>query len=146
MANLSRTELIGKIGKDRPTLEYTAQGLAISKCNIAVTNRSGKTEWIPIFAEGKTAEIMGDPAGNYTSGKEVHVDGQNETKKIPVKGGAPRFVTFVKAFFVQLTGNAPAMAMAGMDVSADALSGGGNSPEPEVDAPAAKAESDDVPF
>ena len=145
MANFSRTLLIGKLGKNRPTLEYNAQGTAISKCTMAVQNRDGKTEWQNLYAEGRTAEIMGDPAGNYTPGKEISVEGENRTFRIAVKNGPAKVVTFVKCFFVQLTGNAPQMAMAGMDVSADALTGD-SAEEPEVDTPAKEATADDIPF
>ena len=150
MANLSRTELIGNIGKSRPTLEYTAQGVAISKCTLATTNRDGKTEWHRLFAEGRTAEIMGNPEGFYTPGKEIHVDGQNVTIRVPAKKGpngqtiAAQTSTWIKGFFVQLTGNAPmTAAVGGMDMSADALTGD-SVEEPEV--PATVEKDEDIPF
>ena len=93
--------VVGHLGRD-PEVRQTASGQSVCNFSIATTKKwtdkntgtkNETTEWIPIVAWGKLADIC----GQYLSkGKLVYVEGSMQTKSWEDKnGGGKRYKTDV---------------------------------------------------
>lgn len=127
---LNRCEFIGNLGQD-PEIRRTPSGDAVANMRIAVSTkwtdkasgeRKEKTEWIPVVAWGKTAEI----AERYLKkGMKVFVAGEFTTRSWE-KDGQTRYSTEVvlQKFRGELT-----------MLDGKPETGGGGYSEPNPDAP-----------
>lgn len=93
MANdLNRCEFIGRLGAD-PETRYTANGTAVCNFRIAAGWKSKDkegTEWIPIVAWGKLAEVCSQ---YLIKGSRVFVAGSWRTRKWQDQQGQDRYTT-----------------------------------------------------
>jgi single-strand DNA-binding protein len=95
----NRVQLIGHVGND-PEIKTLDGGRKVANLNIATNdsykNDKGekveKTEWHPLVAWGKTAEIIEQ---FVTKGKQIAIDGKLTHRSYDDKNGEKRFVTEV---------------------------------------------------
>ncbi len=100
--DLNACSFIGRLGDD-PTTRYTAAGAPIVSISIACGWKSKDkegTEWIPVTAFGKLAEIM---AQYLRKGSQVYIQGRYTTDKYE-KDGQTRYSTKVVADRMQMLG------------------------------------------
>ena len=109
MAGVNKAILVGNLGAD-PEIRYSASGLAITKFNIATSekrkNKEGEretqTEWHRVVAFGKLAEICGE---YLAKGKQVYLEGRIKTQKWEDKEGNTRYTTEIIADQMQMLGS-----------------------------------------
>jgi single-strand DNA-binding protein len=85
--------IIGRCGKD-PEVRYAQSGLPVCNFSVAVSEKTKKgetTEWFRCVAFDKTAEVV---ANFMQKGREVFVEGRQQTEKYNDKDGNER--TMVK--------------------------------------------------
>lgn len=109
MANdLNRCEFIGRLGRD-PEIRYMPDGKAIASFSVATGQtwrdkntgeKREKTEWVPISAFGKLAEIIGE---YITKGSQVYVSGRFQTREYE-KDGQKHYRTEIIADTMQMLG------------------------------------------
>ena len=103
MANdLNQCTFIGRLGAD-PETRYTAGGDAVCSIRIACGwkgKTSEGTEWIPVTAFGKLAEIMQQ---YLTKGSQVYISGRFKTDEYE-KNGEKRYSTKIIADKMQMLG------------------------------------------
>lgn len=105
MANdLNQCNFIGRLGQD-PETAYLPSGDAVTNISIAVgwkgKDKEG-TEWVPVVAFGKLAEIM----GQYLSkGSQVFISGRFKTDKWEDQQGQTRYKSQVVADKMQMLGS-----------------------------------------
>lgn len=101
MPYLSRTEIIGHLGKD-PEIRHLGNGSAVASFSVATTDKwkdkaSGedkeRTEWHRCVVWGKQAT---NAAEWLSKGSLVYVEGQNETRKWEDNDGNTRYTTEIK--------------------------------------------------
>jgi len=106
--SVNKTLLLGRLGRD-PETKALATGTTICNFSVATdeswTDKQGqkqsKTEWHKIVVFGKLAEVC----GQYLSkGREVFVEGKNQTRSYDNKEGVKVYVTEVNATSVQFIG------------------------------------------
>ncbi len=89
MANVNKTIIIGRLGKD-PDLKYTpTTGNAVCRVSVAV-NRPGKsdeTDWFNLVAWGKTGEFLNQYG---RKGRMVCVEGRMQQNRWTDAEGNPR--------------------------------------------------------
>lgn len=105
MANdLNKCMFIGRLGRD-PEIRYAKDGGGICNFSLAVgwqTSDKEGTEWIPVAAFGKLAEICGE---YLSKGKQVYVEGRWNTQKFQDKEtGADRYQTRLVLDRMQMLG------------------------------------------
>ena len=93
--------LIGNLGDD-PTVRYTQSGSPVCSFRIACSekykdasgNMQENTEWVPIVAWGKLAEICSQ---YLHKGSRVYIEGKLQTRKWQDKEGGTRYTTEIVA-------------------------------------------------
>lgn len=88
---------IGNLGAD-PEVRYTPSGAAVANVNLAVNERwkdregqqQEKTEWIPLVAWNKTAELMGT---HLRKGSKVGIQGRWQTRSWVSDDGQKHYKT-----------------------------------------------------
>ena len=106
MANdLNKCTFIGRLGRD-PEVRHIGDGTPVCSFSLAVgwktANKEG-TEWIPVSAFGKLAEICGE---YLSKGKQVYVEGRWNTQKFQDKEtGADRYQTRLVLDQMQMLGS-----------------------------------------
>lgn len=94
MASLSKTMLIGRLGKD-PELRFTTSGKAVTSFSVATSEKySGvdgqkhkDTEWHNIVVWNKLAETC---AKLLTKGKLVYIEGKIKSREYDARDGGKR--------------------------------------------------------
>jgi len=103
MSDLNQCQFIGRLGKD-PEIRRTADGKAIASFSIACGWKSKDkegTDWIPVTAFGKLAEIV----EKYISkGSQIFIQGQFKTDKYTDKNGVDKYSTKIYAESIQMLG------------------------------------------
>lgn len=99
--DLNQCNFIGRLGKD-VEVRYAPSGDAVASFSIAVgwkgKDKEG-TEWVPVVAHGKLAEIC----GKYLSkGSKVFVSGRFNTRKWQDKEGNDRYTTQINIDQMQM--------------------------------------------
>ena len=135
MANdLNRCEFIGNLGND-PDIRYTADGGAVANLSIACnwkTKNGEGTEWIPLVAFGKLAEIINQ---YLTKGAKVYVAGRFRTERWEDRDGNTRYSTKVYLETMQMLGGGSNQG------------GGNNQRPPQQHSQQAQQDNfDDIPF
>jgi len=104
----NRVQLIGNAGND-PIVKDLDGGKKVVNLTLATSDfykndkgeRVEKTEWHPIVAWGKTAEII---EKYVTKGKQIAIDGKLTHRSYDDKNGEKRYVTEVLVSEVMLLG------------------------------------------
>lgn len=103
MSDLNQWTGVGRLGKD-PEIRRTADGKAIANFSIACGWKSKDkegTDWIPVTAFGKLAEII----EKYVhKGSQVLIQGQFKTDKYTDKNGVEKYSTKIYADNIQMLG------------------------------------------
>lgn len=103
MSDLNQWTGIGRLGKD-PEIRRTQDGKAIASFSIAcgwkAKDKEG-TDWIPVTAFGKLAEIIEQ---YVKKGSQVLIQGQFKTDKYTDKNGVDKYSTKIYADRIQLLG------------------------------------------
>lgn len=133
MANdLNQCNFIGRLGKD-PEVKYMPSGKAVANISIAVGKswkdkdsgeKKESTEWVPVVAFGRLAEIIGE---YLTKGSQVFISGSFQTRKWQDKSENDRYTTEIIASELQMLGSnqtrredrAPAQGQRAPDVDFD---------------------------
>jgi single-strand DNA-binding protein len=142
MANdLNQCNFIGRLGKD-PEIKFLPSGDQVATISISVgwkgKDKEG-TEWIPVTAFGKLAEIMGK---YLKKGSQVYISGRFKTDKYE-KDGSTRYSTKIVADRMQM------LDSKGSDSGHAAPSQSSPSNEyqqPQSQHPAGGDFADDIPF
>lgn len=103
MSDLNQWTGIGRLGKD-PEIRRTQDGKAIASFSIACGWKSKDkegTDWIPVTAFGKLAEIIEQ---YVKKGSQVLIQGQFKTDKYTDKNGVDKYSTKIYADRIQLLG------------------------------------------
>ena len=98
---VNRVILIGNLGSD-PEIRYTQSGSPVCSFKIACSekykdasgNMQENTEWVPIVAWGKLAEICSQ---YLHKGSRVYIEGKLQTRKWQDKEGGTRYTTEIVA-------------------------------------------------
>jgi single-strand DNA-binding protein len=104
----NRVQLIGNVGND-PVIKLFEGGKKVANFTIATNDsykndkgeRVDQTEWHPLVAWGKTAEII---EKYVTKGKQIAIDGKLSHRTYEDKNGDKRFITEVVVSEVMLLG------------------------------------------
>lgn len=101
MGSVNKVTLVGRIGKDKPELSYTAQNnTACAKFSVATDDKSKdkKTQWHKIVVWGKAAEFC---AKYCDGGTLVHIDGRiSYSDWVDKTTGQKKYKTEIVAFSV----------------------------------------------
>ena len=104
MASVNKAIIIGNVGRD-PEVRHIPSGQQVASFSVATTerwNKDGqqqeKTEWHPVVAWGKLAELV---AQYVKKGSRVYVEGKLSTKSWDDKDGSKRYKTEIIAQQVQ---------------------------------------------
>lgn len=105
----NKVQLIGHVGQD-PEIKNLQEGKKFAKITVATNeiyykengDKVEQTEWHPVIAWGKTAEIIEKYA---TKGKEVVIVGKLTHRSYDDKNGEKKYVTEVLANEVVIIGN-----------------------------------------
>ena len=109
MASLSKTQLIGNLG-DKPEIRYTPDGKPVATVSLATTEtwkdkntgeKKEATEWHRLVFWDKLAEVVGE---YLRKGSQIHVEGQNRTRKWTDKDGIERYTTEIIVSDMQMLG------------------------------------------
>ncbi len=104
---MNKAILIGRLTKD-PEIRYTQSGKAVSSFTLAIDrpfkdeNGNKATDFIPVVAWGKTAEVCGK---YLTKGRQTAVMGRIQTRSYTADDGSRRYVTEVLADEIEFIGN-----------------------------------------
>ena len=101
MSMINKVILIGNLGAD-PELRYTQSGSPVCSFRIACSekykdasgNMQENTEWVPIVAWGKLAEICSQ---YLHKGSRVYIEGKLQTRKWQDNNGVDRYTTEIIA-------------------------------------------------
>ena len=101
MSMINKVILIGNLGAD-PEVRYTQSGSPVCSFRIACSekykdasgNMQENTEWVPIVAWGKLAEICSQ---YLHKGSRVYIEGKLQTRKWQDKEGGTRYTTEIVA-------------------------------------------------
>jgi single-strand DNA-binding protein len=104
----NRVQLIGNVGND-PIIKSFDGGKKVANLTIATKDsykndkgeRVDQTEWHPLVAWGKTAEIIEQ---YVTKGKQIAIDGKLTHRNYEDKNGEKRYVTEVVINEIMLLG------------------------------------------
>ncbi len=108
MASLNKCMIIGNLGAD-PEMQYTANGNAVTKFNVATneswTDKEGtkhdRTEWFSVVTWNKLAEIC---AQYLAKGRPVYVEGRLQTRSWDGQDGTKHYRTELIAESVRFLG------------------------------------------
>jgi len=108
MSSYSKTIIIGNLGAD-PDVRQLPSGDSVANLSVATSekwkdkdgNPQERTEWHRVSVFGKLADLCGQ---YLTKGRQVLVEGQNQTRKWDDKEGVTRYSTEIKAFKVVFLG------------------------------------------
>ena len=111
MSDLNKTMIIGRLGMD-PEVRYTTEGKAVANLSVATTEvwtgkdgkKKEKTEWHRVVAFNKLAEIC---AAHLKKGRQVYIEGKNQTRQWEDKDGNKRYTTEVVARDISFLGTKP---------------------------------------
>ena len=101
--DVNQCNFIGRLGKD-PETRYASNGDAICNFSIACGWKSKEkegTEWVPVTAFGKLAEICGQ---YLKKGSQVFISGRFTTRSWDDKDGNKRYMTEIRADQMQMLG------------------------------------------
>lgn len=107
MASMSRTMILGNVGRD-PEIKKTPSDTSVANFSVATTEsfvdkageKKNKTEWHNVVAWGKLAELV----GKYVKkGSQIYVEGHNETRSWE-KDGMKQYRTEIIASSVVFCG------------------------------------------
>lgn len=104
---MNKAVLIGRLTKD-PEMRYTQSGKGVASFTLAINrpfkdeNGDKATDFIPIVAWGKTAELC---AKYLTKGRQTAITGRIQTRSYTANDGSKRYVTEVIAEEVEFIGN-----------------------------------------
>ena len=110
MSGLNKVQLIGNVCQD-PTVNHTKSGQSVTSFSLATSekwtgkdgNKEEKTEFHKIVIWGKLAEI----AEKYlTKGKQIYVEGKNQTREWEDTDGNKRQTTEVVCHVMTMLGQA----------------------------------------
>ena len=109
--SVNKVILVGNLGRD-PEVRETKSGNQVANLRVATTHRSkvgdewqDQTEWHTVTVFGKQAELC----GRYLEkGRQVYIEGRNQTRKWQDKDGNDRYSTEVVANDVKFLGGKPA--------------------------------------
>lgn len=144
--SVSKTILVGNLGVD-PTVRYGKDGSAICSFSLATSERwKGKdgqkqerTEWHKIVIFGKLAEI----AGEYlSSGKQIYVEGKNQTREWEDADGNKRQTTEVVCHVMTMLGQGQGAGQGSSSSGGESASSG----EPNSVEGGEDFEDQDIPF
>lgn len=104
----NKVQLIGNTGND-PVIKTLDSGKKVANLSIATKDfykndkgeRVEQTEWHPVVAWGKTAEII---EKFVTKGKQIGIEGKLTHRSYEDKNGEKRYVTEVVASEIMLLG------------------------------------------
>ena len=148
MGSLNKVQLIGNVCQD-PEVRHTKSGQAVTSFSLATSerwtgkdgNKEEKTEFHRIVIWGKLAEISGE---YLSKGKQIYVEGKNQTREWDDKDGNKRQTTEVVCHIMTMLGQAggsgagqASSSNSGPPASSEAPSSSGGSDE---------FEEDDIPF
>lgn len=105
---LNKVMVIGNLGAD-PEMRYTANGAAVTTFNVASneswTDKQGekqdRTEWFRVVTWNKLAETC---AQYLTKGRQVYVEGRQQTRSWEDQSGQKRYLTELVAETVRFLG------------------------------------------
>ena len=105
--SVNKVILVGNLGRD-PEVRETKSGNQVANLRVATTHRSKvgdewqeQTEWHTVTVFGKQAELC----GRYLEkGRQVYIEGRNQTRKWQDKDGNDRYSTEVVAKDVKFLG------------------------------------------
>lgn len=111
---VNKVILIGNLGAD-PELRHTSGGMAVANFRLATSevwqDKDGKkqerVEWHHVVVWGKTAENC---AEHLKKGRQVYVEGRNQTREWKDKDGRTNYTTEVVAHTVTFLGPKPEAA------------------------------------
>jgi len=112
MANdMNICHFIGRLGAD-PEIRYSPSGTAFANFDIACGrttkdqqgNKQELTEWVPIVAAGKMAEIIGQ---YLRKGSKVQISGRFQTRSWDDQEGKKRYKTEIFASEMQMLDSRP---------------------------------------
>lgn len=106
--DLNHCAFIGRLGKEVDT-RYTSSGEVVTSFSLAVGsqwkdkqgNKQESTEWIPVSAFGKLAEICGE---YLKKGSQIYVSGRWKTERYTTKDGIEKYSTKLMAERMQMLG------------------------------------------
>jgi len=109
--SVNKVILVGNLGAD-PDVRETKNGSQVANLRVATTHRSKvgddwqeQTEWHTVTVFGRQAELCGK---YLEKGRQVYIEGRNQTRKWQDKNGNDRYSTEVVAKDVKfLGGRAP---------------------------------------
>lgn len=95
---MNKVILVGRLARD-PEVRYTQTGKATASFALAVSRYAGssqnnQTDFIPIVAWEKLAEICGN---NLVKGRQILVEGRMQIRNYEAQDGTKRYVTEVVA-------------------------------------------------
>ena len=101
MASFSKTIICGNLGKD-PEVRTTQSGVKVATLSVATNekwkdkdgNMQEAVEWHRVVVWDKTADLC---EKYLAKGRQVLVEGQNQTRKWTDKDGVERWTTEIKA-------------------------------------------------
>lgn len=105
---VNRVILVGTLGRD-PDVRYQQEGKAVAKLSVATSEawkdregvRQERTEWHRCVLFGALAELAGQ---HLSKGRQVYLEGKNQTKKWQAKDGTDRYTTEVVVQQMQFLG------------------------------------------
>ena len=131
---MNKVILVGRLARD-PEVRYTQTGKAVASFSLAVSRRFSRTsdqqnttDFIPVVAWEKLAEICGN---NLIKGSQVLVEGRMQVRNYDAQDGSKRYVTEVVAQDIEFMGSKPVRGADDHAAAAPAF-GGANSFGSEV--------------
>lgn len=109
-SDVNQCNFIGRLGRD-PEVRFMPNGKAVTNFSIAVSqqwrneigDKKEKTEWVPVSAFGKAAEIIGEYA---KKGQQMYVSGRFQTREYE-KGGVKHYRSEILLDQFQFLGGKP---------------------------------------
>lgn len=101
--DLNQCSFIGRLGAD-PESRFMSSGEEVSNFRIACgwkTKDKEGTEWVPVVAYGKLAEICN---AHLRKGSQVFIQGRFRTRKWQDKDGKDRYQTEIHCDLMQMVG------------------------------------------
>lgn len=152
-ASVNKAIIIGNLGAD-PELRETGGGAPVCNFRVATnetwTDKSGerqeRTEWHPVVAWGKLAELC---AQYLKKGRSAYVEGKLQTREWEDREGSKRFTTEIVAQSVVFLGGAGGGQAGDTErtTTKPAANGGGWKPvQPQQPAADPFDAQDDIPF
>jgi len=139
----NKCTFVGRLGRD-PEIRYSQEGKPVAKLSLGVTDRKDNTEWIPVVAFDKMADIIGQYLGK---GSRVLIEGRWRTRKWEDKHGATRYMTECVASEMLMLGGQPDQRHAqSAPQASDARPPQESPPASDAATPGMGDFDDDIPF